>query len=279
MAVTTAGSSVTSEAVAPEPRPRSSPWVIQVTALSLLLGCLLGVALQAQRALREAGLPGTRYATLVPYYQALKDANQKLQQQVEALREKTLTYQTQMAAGVGQARTLQKDMLTLQMQAGLMPVHGPGLVITLHDFTGMIPDEMRDKLGPDWQQLGLIHDQDLAAILNELKAAGAEALAIAGVDGHPQRVILNSAPRCAGPIIRVNEASLSGPFTIWAIGEPKSLESALKLQGGIVQSLQLDRLGMIQIKQQPDIKLPGYSGSFNFRYAKPVGTSKPIGAL
>src|SRR5262245_57124057 len=162
MAVTTAGPTVTSEAVAPEPRPRASSWVIQVTALSLLLGCFLGVALQAQRALREAGLPGTRYATLVPYYQALKEANQNLQQQVEALRQKTITYQTQMAAGTDTARTLQKDMRNLQMLAGLTALHGPGLVITLHDFTGTIPDEMRDKLGPEVQQLGLIHDQDLA---------------------------------------------------------------------------------------------------------------------
>src|SRR5207248_1882130 len=108
--------------------------------------------------------------------------------------------------------------------------------------------------------------------------AGAEAMAIAGVDGRPQRIILNSAPRCAGPIIRVNDASLSGPFTIWAIGDPASLESALKIQGGVIQSLALDSMGMIDIKQQKEIKLPRYSGSLKYLHAKPLGASKPIEA-
>jgi uncharacterized protein YlxW (UPF0749 family) len=249
-----------------------------VTALSLVLGCFLGVALQAQRALRDAGLPGTRYATLIPYYNALKQANQNLQQQVDVLRQKTASYQTQMAAGTDMTRAMKQEMENLRMYAGLTPVHGPGLVISLHDFTGTIPEALRQKIGPDVQQLGLIHDTDLAAIINELKAARAEALAIAGVDGRPERIVASSAPRCAGPIILVNDASLSGPFTIWAIGDPKSLESALKLQGGVVQNLQLDLLQMIDIKQQADIKLPRYSGSINHRYAKVMGATKPIGA-
>jgi len=249
---------------------------LQVTALSLVLGCFLGVALQAQRAVREAGLPGTRYATLIPYYTVLKQSNQNLQQQVDVLRQKTISYQTQMAAGTDMTRAMKQEMENLQMLAGLTPVHGPGLVISLHDFTGAIPDALKEKMGPEVQQLGLIHDTDLAAIINELRAAGAEALAIAGVDGRPQRLVASSAPRCAGPIIRVNDASLSGPFTIWAIGDPKSLESALKLQGGVVQSLQLDQLQMIDFKQQADIKLPRYSGSIKHQYAKSVGASKPI---
>ena len=205
-----------------------------------------------------------------------RDANQNLQQQVEALRQKTTTYQTQMAAGTDMTRAMKREMEDLRMLAGLTPVHGPGLVVSLHDFTGTIPETLKEKMGAEVQQLGLIHDTDLAAIINELKAAGAEALAIAGVDGRPQRLVASSAPRCAGPIIRVNDASLSGPFTIWAIGDPKSLESALKLQGGVVQNLQLDQLQMIEFKQQTDIKLPRYSGSIQHEYAKSVGASKPI---
>src|SRR5437899_5056326 len=114
--------------------------------------------------------------------------------------------------------------------------------------------------------------------MNELKAAGAEAIAISGADrSHPQRVIVNSAARCAGASIRVNDALLSGPFTIWAIGNPANMESALRMSGGLIEKLSLEPLGMITISRRPDIKMPAYSSSINHEYAKPLGTAKPIG--
>jgi uncharacterized protein YlxW (UPF0749 family) len=245
--------------------------VVQVTALSLILGCFLGLALQAQRSIREERLPAGRYGTLVPYYEALKDANQSLQQEVKELRQKTVNYEQRMAAGTNIASTLSKNLQDLRMLAGLTAVHGPGLVIKLRDTPKRIPE------GAD-VKLGLIHDQDLAAILNELKAAGAEALAISGADEQsPQRIILTSAPRCAGASIRVNDALLSGPFTIWAIGNPANLESALKMPGGLIENLSLEPLDMITIARRPDIKVPAYSSSITHVYAKPVGAAKPIG--
>jgi uncharacterized protein YlxW (UPF0749 family) len=272
MAVTTAGPSVVSEAAAPEPRPRSSSWVIQVTALSLLLGGFLGMALQAQQSIREANLPGNRFSTLVPYYQALKDSNQNLQQEVKELRQKTSAYETKMAAGSDMTAVLQKKLQDLEMTAGLTPVHGPGLVITLRDTPKHIPKDINP-------QLGLIHDQDLAAMLNELKAAGAEALAIAGADrGSPQRVILHTAARCAGASIRVNDTLLSGPFTIWAIGDAANLESALRMPGGLIENLSLEPLDMIHIDRRSDIKIPAFSGSLKYEFARPLGTSRPIDA-
>jgi uncharacterized protein YlxW (UPF0749 family) len=272
MAVTTAGPSVASEAVAPEPRPRPSSWVIQVTTLSLVLGGFLGLALQAQQRIREAHLPGNRFGILVPYYEALKEANRNLQQDIKELRQKTTTYETRMAAGRDIGATLQKKLQDLQMLSGLTALHGSGLVITLRDTPKHIPK------GPEYDpQAGLIHDQDLAAIMNELKAAGAEAIAISGADrSHPQRVILNSAARCAGASIRVNDALLSGPFTIWAIGNPANMENALRMPGGLLERLQLVFLDMVEIQQRPDIKVPAYTGSIKYEFAKPLGTLKPI---
>ena len=269
MAVTTAGSSVATDAAAPEPRPRSSSWVIQVTALSLLLGCFLGVALQAQRAMKAAGLPGARYAILMPYFQTLKDTNANLQQEVSKLQERISSYQAEMAAGSDTARSLRKDLQNLQMQAGLAAVHGPGLVITLRDRKEIPPDA-----DPTAADAALIHDQDLALVLNELKASGAEAIAVAGNDGPPQRIILNSAPRCAGPIIQVNGTPLAGPYTIWVIGDQATLEGAMKLPNGVVDKLQLSMLGMIEFKRAPDVRVPAYTGSISFRYAKPTDESK-----
>jgi uncharacterized protein YlxW (UPF0749 family) len=275
MAVTTAGPSVATDAVAPEPRPRSASWVVQVTALSLVLGCFLGLALRAQRTIREARLPATRYSTLVPYYEALKDANQNLQQEVRELRQKMANYETRMAAGSNIEETLKKKLHDLEMLSGLVPVEGPGLVITLQDSPKQIPEGMRPEDVP--KDAMLIHDKDLALMLNELKAAGAEALAISGADrSRPQRVILNSAPRCSGAPVRVNDALFSGPFTIWAIGNPVELENALRMPGGLIDNLQLEVLDMIKIQQRSLIKIPAYSSSIKYEYARPVAAPKPI---
>jgi uncharacterized protein YlxW (UPF0749 family) len=265
MAVTTAGTSVTTDTVAPEPRPRGSSWLFQVTALSLVLGCMLGLALQAQRALKESGLPGNRLSILVPYYNQLKESNHNLQQEIGELRQKNMEFQVQLAKGSDATKTLSVELATLQKLAGLTPVHGPGLEITLRDTPLTIPANL--NIDPE---AGLIHDRDLALFINELKAAGAEALAVAGADGRPQRIILSSAPRCAGPITRVNDAPLAEPYKVWAIGDPASLESALMMKGGIVDMLQLKVLEMIEIRRSADIKLPGYSGSIRFAYAKPL---------
>jgi len=272
MAVTTAGPSVVSETVAPELRRRPSLWVFQVTALSLVLGGFLGLALQAQRSIREAHLPGYRFGTLVPYYEALQKSNRDLHQEVTELRQKTATYESRMAAGSNMSATLQQKLQELRILSGLTPLHGPGLVITLRDTPRQIPK------GPEYDpQAGLIHDQDLAAIMNELKAAGAEAIAISGADrSRPQRVIQNSAARCAGASIRVNDALLSGPFTIWAIGDPPNMENALRMQGGLLEKLQLEPLAMVEIKQRPDISVPAYTGGTSFHHAKIVGAAKPL---
>jgi uncharacterized protein YlxW (UPF0749 family) len=237
----------------------------------MVLGGFLGLALQAQRSIREARLPANRFGELVPYYEALKDTNRNLLQEVNELRQKTTTYETRMAQGRDIGATLQKKLQLMQMQSGVTALHGPGLVITLRDTPKRIPK------GPDYDpQAGLIHDQDLAAIMNELKAAGAEAIAISGADRtHPQRVTVNSAARCAGASIRVNDALLSGPFTIWAIGNAANLENALRMQGGLLEKLQLELLDMVEIQQRTDLKIPAYAGSIKYEYAKPVGDSRP----
>jgi uncharacterized protein YlxW (UPF0749 family) len=281
MAVTTAGPTVATDAAGTELRPRSSAWVVQVTALSLLLGCFLGLALQAQKSIRAAQLPASRFGTLVPFYEALKDSNQNLQQEVKDLRQKIFSYETRMAAGSDMEQTLQKKLAELQMLSGLTAVEGPGLVIRLRDAPKHVVEEVIERArtgagGMFAQENLIIHDTDLGAVLSELKAAGAEALAISGVDTtRPQRIVANSTPRCSGPNIRVNDALISGPYTIWAIGNPAELEGALRIPEGLIDKMGLSALEMITIEKREMIKIPAYSSSIKFTYAKPAAAAKP----
>ena len=93
-------------------------------------------------------------------------------------------------------------------------------------------------------------------IVPQLRAGGAEALAI-----NDQRLIGTSEIRCSGPTITVNGKVYGAPFTVKAIGDPKTLNSALTMRGGIVDSLK--HWGIkVTIKEEPSIAIPAFTGSY-----------------
>lgn len=97
---------------------------------------------------------------------------------------------------------------------GFTDVKGKGVIVTLNDAparTEFNPSEL------------VIHDADIIAILNELRAAGAQALAI-----NDERIIATSKQLCTGPTILINRNRYPVPYTIKAIGDPDALYSALE---------------------------------------------------
>jgi uncharacterized protein YlxW (UPF0749 family) len=261
MAVTTAGTAV-GDSGATEPLNENRPWVWQVTSLSVVLGLLLGLALRSQWQIRQLQLPGNRFSTLAAAYGDLKKGNEQLQQEVSKLREQSTRMEGQLAEGTHATETLNRQLQDVKLLAGLTAVRGPGLVITLRDSKKKLP------AGYDPAQ-AIVHDQDINAILSELKAAGAEALAISGADrSQAQRVTALTTARCAGPGMKVNDTVFGAPYTVFAIGNPAELESQLKIPNGVIDNAGLEILEMIRIERRPEITVPAYSGSILFKYAQ-----------
>lgn len=143
------------------------------------------------------------------------------------------------------------------IMAGLAPIKGPGIEITLVDS--------KKKLGNDTDtNLYIIHDEDLLKVLNELKAAGAEALAI-----NDQRLIATSEVRCAGPTVTVNNTRIAAPYVIKAIGDPLTMENAINMRGGVAEALSVWGI-QLDVKRSNNIVIPGYKNVPNFKYAKLV---------
>lgn len=154
--------------------------------------------------------------------------------------------------------------------AGLTPVQGPGVIATLTDSKKRLP-----TMPAGIQPPNLIHDTDINQVINELKAAGAEAISVNG-----QRLVTTSAIRTAGPTMLVNNTPQTPPYVIKAIGAPKTLVGALNLRGGGADQLKRFDPAMFSIQQAQTLTLPAYSGSGEPRYAKPVsagaaGTIRP----
>lgn len=120
-----------------------------------------------------------------------------------------------------------REIVRLKAFAGDLEMHGKGIKLVLDD------SKIASKPGEN-PNLYIIHDDDLLRVINELRAAGAEAIAING-----ERIVAMSEIRCAGPTLSVNNNRSAPPYEIKAIGNPNNLESALKLRGGSSGKLQI----------------------------------------
>ncbi len=89
---------------------------------------------------------------------------------------------------------------------GTIPVTGPGIVVEVSDAA--------DSSGSE----GVVYDTDLSRLVNGLRHAGAEAVAING-----RRITALTPIRTAGSAITVDYVSLSPPYRVKAIGDPATM--------------------------------------------------------
>ncbi|MGH8972921.1 MAG: DUF881 domain-containing protein [Acidimicrobiia bacterium] len=97
----------------------------------------------------------------------------------------------------------------VQLQAGTVPMTGPGLEVTLSD-SDREADDAADRAAL------AVHDVDLQLVVNALWDSGAEAVAVNG-----QRLVATSPIRAAGETITVNFRPLVPPYKIAAIAADK----------------------------------------------------------
>ena len=135
------------------------------------------------------------------------------------------------------------------------------MIVTLNDSHKPAVDMPAGFAPPN-----IIHDSDIAAVVNELKASGAEAISV-----NDQRIAAVSPIRCVGPTIMVNFTPQAPPFVIKAIGNPKTLMTGVNLPGGVTKEIVSYDPAMFttQVAKQP-LLIPAYAGGIDPKYARPV---------
>lgn len=108
-----------------------------------------------------------------------------------------------------------------------------------------------------------ISGEDLRALLNELKQAGAEAISING-----QRIVYDSyVVDVTSGWISINGKKDVSPYEVKAIGNPTYLESGLsKKQYGFIDT-KLQEGKNVTLKRENNITIDKYSGDLNMEYA------------
>lgn len=206
----------------PTPVSLSRALAFRRTRTQLLVGslfCLLGFAAAVQVGANREGvdLGQTQESDLV---RILDDVNQRqdrlqtelLELQVLKDRLATGTDADQVALEESQAQ-----VETLSILAGTVQAHGPGVVVRLVD-----PQDAVDA--------SLLLDT-----IQELRDAGAEALQVGG-----HRIVVSTwfgDPPPGQDGVLVDGSLVAAPYEIRAIGDPRTLAAALRIPGGVVDSL------------------------------------------
>ena len=220
---------------------------VLIAIVFMVLGFMLSV--QYKVTVQQRTIRMDRVEDLSERLKAMETENKHLLQEINELRKK------------GADRAKDHGQERLQLLAGTTAVEGAGIEMVLDDSA--IPKKANEN-----PNLYIIHDEDLLRVLNELRAAGAEAISL-----NDQRIVAMSEVRCAGPTVSVNNIRSAPPYVIKAIGAPKTLTSALRLRGGVVETFEFWGI-QVKIKSQDKVQIPALKAPRNFEYAKSVETKE-----
>lgn len=236
-----------------QPFPNDQKFAIVLVGLTL--GLLIGLQVRTL-GLQQATIGSSRATVLMERLLKAQEEIKQLREEVDKLRQQIRDYERAMAEGRAATERITAELNKLRVMAGLTKVRGPGVIVWLTDALKPVSKEN--------PSLGIVHDTDLLMIVNELRNAGAEAIAI-----NNQRVVATTAIRCVGNLITVNGVPITPPYEIAAIGAPNKLKEGLMMPEGIVE--QLKALGIpISVSQRQDVIIPSLSVTPRLELARPT---------
>ncbi|MFD8912057.1 DUF881 domain-containing protein [Streptomyces sp. NPDC059575] len=212
----------------------------------LLFGLGFGLAVQvASNSDSDSALRGARQEDLVRILDELDDRTQRLEDEKQGLEKQREELQSSSdQAAEARKQTAEKEK-QLGILAGTVAAQGPGITVTVDDAKGTVESDM------------------LLDAIQELRAAGAEAIQINGV-----RVVANTYLTDSGKTVSVDGNKIDAPYRFKVIGKPQDLEPALNIPGGVVQTFEkeqatvsVERSNKIVVDALRQAKQPDYARS------------------
>lgn len=232
----------------PAPPPTSKGRHLRATALIGVLLALLGFAIAVQLKTKSVDkLTGLREDDLITILDDQNSRADRLRDQIAQLEntEQQLQASGNRAAVARQQAEQQADALGILL--GTLPATGPGVQIQITDPGHKLAAE------------------DLLDVIEELRGAGAEAIQFG-----PVRVSTSTSFTASNVGVIVDGKTVAPPYTVLAIGDPQTLETALEIPGGVAATVRADG-GAASISQQPKIDITALRTITAPRYAKPAG--------
>jgi uncharacterized protein YlxW (UPF0749 family) len=213
---------------------------------------LVGQIRTSQRVTRQ--LSAESEGDLARILSDLNTGTDNLRDQVGTLKLQLFSLQTSTRRDDTAVRTAAEQLDALEVLAGTVPATGPGVTVVVDD-----------------PESAVRYDQ-LINLIEELRDAGAEAIAVnaqrvgptsAFIPG-PRGVLLSSPGAPASP--------LAAPYRVSAIGEPATLDTALNIPGGALDTLKAQRGVQAAVQRAARVDVPALAEPPTFRVARPVGS-------
>lgn len=190
---------------------------------------------------------GYREQDLIDVLSGLAGTSQRARSEIarlEATRRQLESDTSAQQAALDQAR---KQTDTLNVLAGLVPVSGPGIRITIDEVSGAVTADA------------------FVDMVQELRNAGAEAMQINGT----VRVVAQSSFTDVTGGIRVDGTTLNAPYVVDVIGDPSALSGAMSILEG--PRVDLQNLGaQVAIDELTSLDIEAVREPIQPEYAAPA---------
>lgn len=188
--------------------------IVLVALVALATGFVVAGQIRAQLLTPSNQL--ARYQALVRNVQELEASNSGERRDIASLRAQIDALESDAAARSAATQALRNEVGDLRAHAGLVAMHGPGVVVTLRNG---IPGPAVGGIAGSY----LVNFQDVQDVANLLFSQGAEAVAVNGRRITPISAFSGS----EGQIVIDQSAPFTSPVTVVAIGDRNRMQSAL----------------------------------------------------
>ena len=163
----------------------------------------------------------------------LQKSNNELRTRLQELKEENMAYERNRVGNNEAGKIMQKKLEEARIFGGLVPVKGKGVIIAL-----------------DNNGYATVTEGDIFDVVNELRAAGAQAISI-----NDERIVAMSEIRETGKYILINGVQMEAPFVIKAISDPDKLERSLMIIDGVIDRLKDYQLN-VSLKKSDEVVIP-----------------------
>ncbi|MEA1975894.1 MAG: DUF881 domain-containing protein [Bacillota bacterium] len=225
---------------------------IWIGIISILLGIIISFQVKVvQNNLLSGHSPNVKSRQLIIELEVVKEKKRLLEEEVVSLENELNEIKTSISKENTLIDSLYTQSRECKKNAGMTNVHGTGVTISI--------DNSKDEYVSATSNI--VYEYNLILnLINELNAAGAEAISI-----NDQRIVNTTEIRTAGNSLMINKIPVIAPIEIKAIGDIKTLSASINQRFGIVSIIR-DKGYFIETFQSDDVVIAKYDGTIEFEY-------------
>jgi len=190
---------------------------------------------------------GLRESDLIQVFDGLTGTSERARREVERLEARRDELQDESSARAAALDEAEQRARTLNIIAGLVPVSGPGLRITITETDGRV-------------SVGSLLDT-----VQELRTAGAEAMEF----NDTYRLGAQSSFENATGGIELEGNLLESPYVLEVIGDQHNLKTALTFSDGPVETFELDEGATVTVEELDSIEIESVREAVRPEIAEP----------